>query len=100
MLLEEFSVQHEEYTVFPFDPEDFLVEFSSAPVAETILHAHHPAEAPFQLIWKRWRRQSMASFASLRYRVLIEFCEIPAHARNVSTATVILNTSCSDPRLY
>ncbi|KAG2582472.1 hypothetical protein PVAP13_6KG412100 [Panicum virgatum] len=97
MLLEEFfSVQHAEYTVYRFEPEDFLVEFTSAAVADRILHAHYPAKAPFQLIWKRWRRQAMASFASLRFRVLIEFRGIPAHARNITTATILLDTSCSD----
>ncbi|KAG2551549.1 hypothetical protein PVAP13_9KG377132 [Panicum virgatum] len=96
MLLEEFfSVQHGEYVVSRFDPEDFLVEFSSEAVAYRILHAHHPDEAPFQLIWKRWCRQSMASFASLHFRILIEFRGIPAHARNITTARILLGTSCS-----
>ncbi|RLN09848.1 hypothetical protein C2845_PM11G18690 [Panicum miliaceum] len=97
MLLEEFfSVQHGEYTVHRFDPEDFLVEFSNAADADRVLHAHYPEDAPFCLVWKRWRRQSMASFGSFRFRVPIEFTGIPAHARNISTARFVLETSCSD----
>ncbi|KAG2570429.1 hypothetical protein PVAP13_7KG021218 [Panicum virgatum] len=97
MLLEEFfSVQHGEYSVSCFEPDDFLVEFSSAAVADRILHAHHPNEVPFQLIWKRGRMQAIVSLASLRFRVLIEFRGIPTHARNISTARLLLGTSCYD----
>jgi len=54
MLLEEFfSVQHGDYRVSSFEPEDFFVEFSSAADADRILHAHQPTEAPFKLFWKR-----------------------------------------------
>jgi len=74
MLLEEFlSIQHGEYAVSRFAPEDFLVEFSSAADADRVLHAPHPPDAQ-----------------------LIEFRGIPAHARNISTARIILDTSCSD----
>lgn len=74
MLLEEFlSIQHGEYVVSRFAPEDFLVEFSSAADADRVLHAPHPPDAQ-----------------------LIEFRGIPAHARNISTARIILDTSCSD----
>lgn len=97
MLLEEFfSVQPGDYEVFCFEPEDFLVEFTMAATADRILHAHYPTEALFQLIWKRWRRQATTSLESLRFRVLIEFRGIPAHARSISTARVLLDTSCSD----
>ncbi|RLN35525.1 hypothetical protein C2845_PM03G29060 [Panicum miliaceum] len=73
-----------------------FLPFSSAADADRVLHAHYPDEAPFQLIWKRWRRQSTASLASFRFRVLIEFTGIPAHARNLGTARTVLDTSCSD----
>ncbi|KAG2552050.1 hypothetical protein PVAP13_9KG437200 [Panicum virgatum] len=97
MLLEEFfSVQPGDYEVFCFEPEDFLVEFTMAAAADRILHAHYPTEALFQLIWKRWRRQATTSLESLRFRILIEFRGIPAHARSISTARVLLDTSCSD----
>lgn len=94
-LLEEFyTVLPEEYTVRRHDPEDFLVEFASQDIADRVLRTSLPAEAPFQLIWKRWRRQSMASFASFRFRVLVELKGIPMHARNVDTAQIILGSSC------
>ncbi|RLN07393.1 hypothetical protein C2845_PM11G04630 [Panicum miliaceum] len=93
MLLEEFFlVQHREYTVHHFDPEDFLLEFASAMVVDRILHAYHPDDAYLE----EMHRQSMASLASLCFRVLVEFRGIPAHARNLSTAMIILDTSCSD----
>lgn len=38
----------------------------------------------------------MTSLASLRFQVLIEFRGIPAHERNIITAKIILDTSCSD----
>ena len=74
----------------------FISEFSSAADVDRVLHAHLPAEAPFQLVWKRWRRQATASLQSLCFRVLIELRGIPAHARNISTVRIILDTSCSD----
>ncbi|CAL4956555.1 unnamed protein product [Urochloa decumbens] len=85
----------DEYTVYRFHPEDFLVEFTSTAAANCVLHASPPPDAPFQLVWKRWRRQLSASLASLRYKVLIKLKVILTHARNTTTAQIVLAPACS-----
>ncbi|CAN6237908.1 unnamed protein product [Urochloa humidicola] len=96
-VIEEFlTVMPDEYTIYRHAPEDFLVEFSSAQIAERVLHSYLPVEAPLQLVWKRWRRQSMGNLTSLRFKILVELRGIPAHARNVNTAQIILGSACSN----
>ncbi|CAL5070849.1 unnamed protein product [Urochloa decumbens] len=95
-LLEEFhAMLPGDYKVHRFEPEDFIVEFTSPTMADRVLHAYLPPEAPFQLIWKQWRRQFMASWAPLRFKVLVELRGIPGHARNVHTAQIALGMACS-----
>ncbi|CAL4994760.1 unnamed protein product [Urochloa decumbens] len=84
-----------DYTAHRFEPEDFLVVFASPAIADRVLHSSLPPEAPFQLIWKRWRRQAMASWAPLRFKVLVELKGIPAHARSIDTAQIALGSACS-----
>ncbi|CAL4976689.1 unnamed protein product [Urochloa decumbens] len=94
-LKEYYVLLPDDYAVFRYDPEDFLVDFTNAAAANRVLHSSPPAEAPFQLLWKRWRRQSMASFARLRYRVLVELKGVPAHAPRISSAQIALGFACS-----
>ncbi|CAN6233316.1 unnamed protein product [Urochloa humidicola] len=92
---EYYTLLPEDFFIFRHDPEDYLVEFASADTAHRVLHTHLPAEAPLQLVWKRWRRQSKATFTPLRFRVLVELKGIPAHARNLNTAQRVLGSACS-----
>ncbi|CAL5091646.1 unnamed protein product [Urochloa decumbens] len=95
--LEEFHVLlPDEFTISRFEPEDFLVEFTTTAAADRVLHASAPPDAPFHLTWKRWRRQSMGNLTPLRFKVLIEIKGIPAHARNMNTAQIVLNSACSN----
>lgn len=96
-LLEEFlNLIPEDFEVQGSQPDDFLVQFNTYEIVERILHSHLPAEVPFQLIWRRWRRQSRASLASMRFRVLIELQGVPAHARDLETAQIVLASACSN----
>ena len=54
--------------------------------------AAHP---PFTLIWRPWRRTSLASAESFRYWVLIGMTRFPLHARSVAVAQTILGSSCA-----
>lgn len=47
---------------------------------------------PFFLVWKRWRRQSMAEAVSMCYKVLLGINGVPAR---IPAAELILGTSCS-----
>ena len=51
--------------------------------------------APFSLIWKWWRRTSMASACSFRFRVLVGLMGIPSHARLASVTQTVLGSSCA-----
>nr|CAB3486877.1 unnamed protein product [Digitaria exilis] len=90
------GVQPEGLLVHHATPDDFLVVFASAASATAVLHSPPPVGAPFQLIWRRWRRQARASLATLRFRVLVELRGIPDHARNLDTAQRILNPACAE----
>lgn len=46
---------------------------------EDVVHGPVPFGTPFFLIWKRWRRQSIASAGAFRYKVLLGLRGLPAH---------------------
>ncbi|CAL5070100.1 unnamed protein product [Urochloa decumbens] len=95
--LEEFFVLLPgDFKIYRYQPEDFLVEFASADAATRVLHSTPPSEAPFQLIWKRWRRQATGTLTHFRYKVLVQLKDIPGHARNVNTAQTVLGKACCD----
>lgn len=48
------------------------------------------------LVWRPWRRTSMASTGSLRFRVLVGMTRVPLHARNTAVAQMILGPSCAE----
>lgn len=51
--------------------------------------------APFSLIWRPWRRTSMASGGSFRFRVLVGLRRVPLHARSAAIALTILGSACT-----
>lgn len=71
------------------------MRFSSRDALEDILKAPVPVGTPFYLLWRRWRRQSMASAGTLRFKVLVGLMGIPAHAWDVESAERILGSSCA-----
>lgn len=66
-------------------PKDFIIRFSRIDDLEAVLHTRVP-NAPFHLIWHPWRRTSLASIGSFRYRVLVGMTRVPLHARSVTVA--------------
>lgn len=78
-----------------YSPEDFLVPFTSSADLVDVLHGPVPVGTPFFLVWKRWRRQSLASAGAMRHKVLIAMKGMPAHTWDVSTAERILCSSCA-----
>jgi hypothetical protein len=80
----------DEFSIHKYEPEAVLVEFASSAAADKVLHAGLPVDAPFPLIWKRWRRQAGGNLA------LVQLMSIPDHARNMKTAQIILGNDCSN----
>lgn len=61
----------EEFVVHRHAPEDSIVRFRALDALLDVLHALTPISTPFSLVWRRWRRESMASAGSFRFKVLI-----------------------------
>lgn len=97
-LFDRFGVAGEDAEVRRHDPEDFVVRFRRCEDRDRVLST--PAVgAQFSLIWRPWRRTSMASGGSFRYRVLVGMRRVPLHARNASTVQTILGPACADVKV-
>lgn len=83
------------FSISRYALEDFLVRFNNRDDHEDILRVSVPIGTPFFLIWKRWRRQSMASAEGLRYKVLLGLKGMPAHIWGVRSAERMLGSSCA-----
>lgn len=94
-LLERFDLTVQDVLVTHHDPEDFVVRFRRRVDRDRVLAA--PAMgALLALVWRPWKRTSMASRGSLRYSVLVGMTQIPLHARSATTAQIILSPSCAE----
>jgi hypothetical protein len=93
-----FNIPGDSVTVRRFHLEDFIIIFSYVDDMLRVLHDCPPAGAPFTLIFKRWRRQLMASAEKLFYRVTLRIRGIPAHVWSISTARKLLSPACSNVR--
>lgn len=91
-----FRLPPEAFTVSRYAPEDFLVRFYSRNDLEGVLNGPVPIGTPFYPLWRRWRRQSMASAGSLRYKVLIGIKGMSAHIWGLPAAERILGSSCAN----
>ena len=90
-----YHIDGDSFSVSRYSPEDFLVRFTNPMDLDAVLHGPMPVGTPFYLIWKRWRRQSMASAGALCYKVLIAMRGMPAHIWNTDAAKRILGSSCA-----
>lgn len=94
-LSDRFGVAGDDVRVRRHDPKDFVVWFRRREDRDRVLGT--PAVgAQFSLIWQPWRRMSLASAGSFRFRVLVEMKRVPLHARNASTAQTTLGPACAD----
>ena len=93
-----FDITHNDVDVRRHHPEDFVVRFRSRVDRDRVLSAR-PRGALLPLIWRPWRRTSMASAASFYFRVLVALANVPLHARSVMTAQVVLGTCCASIEL-
>lgn len=55
-----YRIAPEEFVISCFAPVDFLVCFRSRDLLLDVLHAPAPVGTAFSLVWRRWRRESMA----------------------------------------
>jgi len=94
-LRDRFGIADGDARVRRHDPEDFVVWFRRLEDRERVLGT--PAVgAQFTLIWRPWRRTSMTSAGSFRFRVLVGLTRVPLHARSAATAQTILGPSCAN----
>jgi len=93
-LLERFDLTTYDAEVSRHDPEDFVVRFSRRVDLERVLGTLAP-NAPFSLMWRPWRRTSLASGGSFRFRVLVRMRRVPLHARSTEVAQTILGSACA-----
>jgi hypothetical protein len=77
-------------------PEDFLVCFSRREDLETVLGTPSDNGAPFTLIWTRMSRASVGLF---KFKVVVGFKNIPAHARSLKNIQLLLGSSCANVEL-
>jgi hypothetical protein len=61
-----------------------------------MLHDPLSSNVPFTLVFKRWRRQALASAEKLFYHVTVALRGISAHAWHLSMTQQILALSCSN----
>ena len=90
-----YNISANAFTVSRYSPEDFLVCFNNRGDLEEVVQAPVPLGTPFYLVWKRWRRQSMASAGAMRYKVLLGLNGMPVHTWSTDTAERILGSSCA-----
>jgi hypothetical protein len=75
-------------------PEDFVVRFLQRADRDRVLGSQ-PGGYLIPLIWRPWRRTSLASMGEFRFRVFVALARVPLHARNGATAQAVLGTCCS-----
>jgi hypothetical protein len=73
---------------------DFILMFSSAPLAARVLLALPAQEAEIVLRFHRWCRQSHALFSPLRLMVLLAIDNIPVHAWSPSMVHAFIGSAC------
>lgn len=93
-----YDITHDDVDVRRHHPEDFVVRFRSRVDRDRVLSAR-PGGALLPLIWRPWRRTSMASAASFRFGVLVALANVPLHARSVMTVQVVLGKCCASIKL-
>lgn len=94
-LFERFGITTLDAEVRRHEPEDFVVRFRHQEDRDRVLAAR-PTRAPLPLVWRPWRRTSMASAGSFRFKVLIGLWRLPLHARTAAVAQAILGPSCTN----
>lgn len=71
------------------------MRFNSRQDLEDVMNGPVPVGTPFFLIWRRWRRQSMAFAGAFRYKVLLGLRGLPVHTWDSDAAERILGSSCA-----
>lgn len=72
MLRSSFGVAEGAVEVVLYQPEDFHIIFTRADNVERVFCSDFPEGVGFRLIFKRWRRKSIAVAGPLRYWVMVE----------------------------
>lgn len=69
-LYNRFEIMAEDAVVWRHDPEDFIVCFRRREDRDRVLAAR-PGGALLPLVWRPWRRTSMASAGTFQFSVLV-----------------------------
>jgi hypothetical protein len=93
-LARHFHVEPHKVQVRRAHPDDFILIFSTTPLAARVFLAPPPQEVEFVLRFRCWHKQSRALFSPLWYKVLLAIDNIPAHAWSPSLMQAIISSSC------
>jgi hypothetical protein len=88
-LLERFELTSLDADVRRHEPEDFVVRFRRAADRDRVLAAA-PTGPPLPLVWRPWRRTSLASAGTFRFKVLLALRCVPLHVRRAEVVQRIL----------
>jgi hypothetical protein len=91
-----FGIPGDSVKICRYFPEDILITFSSYDDMVRVLHDRPPVGTPLTIIFKRWRRQALASAENLYYRVTVAVRGLPAHTWHLSTVRQLLSPACSN----
>lgn len=94
-LLERFEITALDADVRRHEPEDFVVRFRRQADRDRVLAAPRTA-APLPLVWRPWRRTSMANADTFRFKVLVALRHVPLHVRTAMVAQAILGPCCAN----
>jgi len=97
MLFDRFGIAADEVDVRRHAPEDFVVRFHHQADRDRVLGSRPSGHLP--LVWRAWRRTSLACAGSFRFRVVLAVSRLPLHARNTSVVQSILGSCCSNIEL-
>ena len=93
-LVARFGFRAMDFEVRRHHPEDFVVRLRNPEDRDRVLTSGAGGTLP--LIWRPWRRTSLAAAGLFRYRAVLALSRVPLHARNLEVAQVVLGPACAD----
>ncbi|KAM0832106.1 hypothetical protein ACQ4PT_065104 [Festuca glaucescens] len=82
------------FSVHPYRPEDFLVVFATAELRDVVLARPTVNHKGAALFFRKWMRQSQATFDVWRAKVDLVIEGVPPHAFDKDVVEDLLGTSC------
>lgn len=97
-LANRFDITADEVVVRRHEPEDFHMRFWHSADRDHVLEARGGGHL-LPLVWYPWRRTSGAVADAFHFKAVVALSRVPAHARNLATAQIVLGRSCCEVSL-